>query len=65
MNRNDILFNLQEALKAEYRAVEVYQDLLRKIKDKADRNEIEMVIGDERKHVRYLEEMIEIVNKHI
>jgi rubrerythrin len=65
MNRNDILFNLNEGLKAEYKAIDVYQDLLRKLKDKADRNAIELVLEDEHKHVRYLEEMIKIVNEHL
>ena len=65
MNRNDIVFNLKEGLKAEYRAVDVYKELLPKLTDKTDQNTIELVIEDEKKHIRFLEEMIITVNENL
>ena len=64
MTKNDIILNLKEALNAEYKALEGYEDVLRLIKDKTDQNIIEMIIDDEEKHIKIVEEMIQLVNEH-
>jgi rubrerythrin len=64
LTKNDIILNLKEALNAEYKALEGYEDVLRLIKDKADVNKVEMIIADERKHVNMVEALIALINEY-
>ena len=64
LTKNDIILNLKEALNAEYKALEGYEDVLRLIKDKTDENMIEMIISDERKHIKMVEALIDLVNEY-
>ena len=62
MTKNDIILNLKQALNSEYKALDGYDDLLRLIDDDIDRNVIEMIIEDEKNHVKIVEDLINLVN---
>lgn len=63
MTKNDIILNLKEALNSEYKALDGYEDFLRLIEDKVDRNIIEMIIIEEREHIKIAEALIDMVNQ--
>ena len=63
MTKNDIILNLKQALNSEYKALDGYDDLLRLIDDDTDRNVIEMIIEDEKRHVKIVEDLINLVNE--
>jgi rubrerythrin len=64
LSKNGILLNLKQSLNIEYKALEGYEDFLKIIKDKADEDIIRLILEDERKHVKLVEEMIAMVNEH-
>ena len=63
MTKNDIILNLKQALNSEYKALDGYDDLLRLINDDTDRNVIEMIIKDEKNHIKIVEDLISLVNE--
>ena len=65
MNKNGIIINLKEGLEIEYRALDMYRDLLTRLKDKVDINMIELIIEDEKKHIKLVENLIDVVNKNL
>lgn len=65
LNKNGIILNLNEGLEIEYRALDMYRDLLTRLNDKVDKNMVEMIIDDEKKHIKLVENLIEIVNQYL
>jgi rubrerythrin len=62
MSKNEIILNLKTCLDIEYKALEGYQDFIKSIRDKVDQDKIEMIIEDEKKHVKIVERLINLVN---
>jgi rubrerythrin len=65
MDKNDIILNLKHGLDAEYRALDAYREFLPRIEDKTDRNLVEMIIADEKRHIKIVEQLINLVNESV
>ena len=64
LSKNSLILNLKQALEVEYKALEGYEDLEKLLKDKTDKNIIEMIADVEKGHIRIVENLIAMVNEH-
>ena len=62
MSKEEIISNLKVGLETEYKSLEMYVEFRKTLSDKVDIDKIEMVIGDERKHIKMVEELISLIN---
>ena len=63
LSKNGLLLNLKQSLEIEYKALEGYEDFMKIIKDKADQDAIQLIIEDEKKHIKMVEELVRVVNE--
>ena len=64
MKKQDILFNFENGLKAEERAIAVCRELIGMMTDDEDKKKLERIIQDEIRHIRITHELIAITNEH-
>jgi len=64
MERDDIIFNLKEGLKTEYRAKEACENLLSFLNAAEDKRAISGIITDEEKHIKITEQLIKVVENY-
>ena len=64
LSKNGLLLNLKQGLDIEYKALEGYEDFLKILEDQSDRDIIKLIIEDEKKHVKLVEELVAMVNEH-
>ncbi len=62
MEKKDIVYNLEKALEAEVRVLEICQTLDPMIKDERDRADIKSIAMDEQRHIKIAKKMIETLN---
>ena len=62
LSKEDLVQNLKEALAVEYKALAGYEDVVALFDNPTDRNIIDLIIADEKKHVKIVEGLIDLVN---
>ncbi len=61
--QNDMIFNLEKGLFEERRALELYKELLANLTDEEDRKKVIAIIGDEKRHIQIVENLILLTKK--
>jgi rubrerythrin len=64
MKKQDVLFNFENGLKAEERAIALCRELIGLMDDHEDKKKLERIIADEVRHIAITRELIEITNAH-
>jgi rubrerythrin len=68
MSKDSILFNLKQGLEAEQKALAICQEIKKQlflIRDEEDKVKIDKIIADENKHIKIVNRLMEIVEKHV
>lgn len=64
LEKEDILFNLEQGLRAENRALGMCKDLMDLLSDKEDKEKISKIILDEENHIKITEKLIKDANHY-
>ena len=64
MSKEDIVFNLNQGLEAERRALEMSQRLLVLLDNPEEKEKISLIVADEEKHIEITKRLIEMTNQH-
>jgi rubrerythrin len=62
MTKSGILSNLEKGLVSEHKALDLCTELLPLVDTEEEREDLKKIIGDETKHIRITQELMEIVN---
>ena len=62
MSRDVIERRIRQLIAIDRNAVDIYTDLFGVVEERAIKNSLEALIGDERRHLRLLEEILSLVN---
>jgi len=64
LSEKDILFNLEEGIKAEEYALDLYESLLETLRDEEDKKTISHIAADEERHIAIIKHLVDTVNTH-